>query len=46
MDVGEATQPGGAHTVSFDAGRLPSGSYFYRLEGPDATKTRQMMLVR
>ena len=42
----EARQPAGTHTVSFDAGRLPSGSYFYRLELPEGTKTRQMMLVR
>ena len=42
----EAMQPSGTHTVSFDAGRLPSGSYFYRLELPEGTKTRQMMLVR
>jgi uncharacterized protein (DUF1501 family) len=42
----DAVQPGGAHTVSFDAERLPSGSYFYRLDTPDGSQTRQMTLVR
>ena len=42
----DGMQPGGAHAVSFDAGRLPSGTYFYRLESPEGTQTRQMMLVR
>ena len=46
MNVQERAFPGGAHAVSFDAGRLPSGSYFYRLESPEGTQTRQMMLVR
>lgn len=42
----DGMQPGGTHTVSFDASRLPSGTYFYRLASSEGTQTRQMMLVR
>jgi hypothetical protein len=36
----------GSHTVNFDASRLSSGLYIYRIETPEFSKTRQMMLVR
>lgn len=40
----------GRHTVSFDAGPLASGVYFYRLiassRGTDYRSTRKMMLIR
>jgi hypothetical protein len=36
----------GAHTATFDARKLASGLYFYRLKTPDAFQTRTMMLVR
>lgn len=36
----------GRHAVSFDAGRLASGSYVYRLETPSKVITRQMLLVK
>ena len=36
----------GAHTVSFDATRLPSGVYLYRLKSPTFTYTKKMMLVK
>lgn len=39
-------QAAGPHSVSFDAGRLPSGTYLYRLETPSGTDTRTMTLVR
>ena len=42
----DGMQPGGTHAVSFEAGRLPSGTYFYRLESPEGAQARQMMLVR
>ena len=42
----DKTQPAGRHTVSFDAGRLPSGVYFYRLETPAGVQTKEMTLVR
>src|SRR3990172_7073100 len=33
------------HAVSFDASRLPSGVYFYRLTTPTFTETRKMVLI-
>lgn len=43
----------GEHSIVWDAGKAPSGVYFYRLEAMDAlgenklsTKTRKMMLVK
>ena len=36
----------GAHTVNFDASRLSSGVYLYRLQTSQVTKTRKMMLVK
>ncbi|MCB2199911.1 carboxypeptidase regulatory-like domain-containing protein [bacterium] len=36
----------GYHNVSFDASRLASGVYFYRLETPGFTKMRKMVLVK
>ena len=38
--------PAGRHQVTFDASRLSSGVYLYRLEAPGATATRKMMLVK
>jgi len=36
----------GTHEVSFDAGNLPSGIYFCRLQAGSETRIRQMILVR
>ena len=36
----------GRHTVSFDASRLSSGVYFYRLSAGKFTATRKLMLVK
>jgi hypothetical protein len=36
----------GTHSVQFDASRMPSGVYFYRLTAPDKSVTRKMILVK
>ncbi|CAN5428041.1 hypothetical protein BH23BAC3_BH23BAC3_28240 [soil metagenome] len=36
----------GSHQVTFDAGRLSSGVYLYRLDTVGFTATRKMMLVK
>ncbi len=39
-------QPAGSYSVVFDAGHLPSGTYYYRLETQHGSQTRHMTLVR
>jgi hypothetical protein len=36
----------GLHTVTFDASSLTSGAYFYKLETPQFTQTRKMILSK
>ena len=36
----------GTHRTRFDAGRLPSGVYIYRIEAPDGALTQRMTLLR
>jgi hypothetical protein len=36
----------GSYTVSFDAARLPSGLYLYRLETAQSAQTRTMTLIK
>ena len=40
------TQPAGWHEASFNASRLSSGVYIYRLSAGDFTETKTMMVVR
>ncbi|MFZ5432590.1 MAG: T9SS type A sorting domain-containing protein, partial [Calditrichota bacterium] len=37
---------GGAHIASFDATDFASGVYFYRLETPNASETKKMILLK
>ena len=39
-------RPAGSHEVQFDAGRLPSGTYMYRLQTNAGVKSRKMVLLR
>ena len=39
-------KPAGAHEATFEAGRLESGPYFYRLHEGGRTTSRQMVLVK
>ena len=36
----------GSHTIKFDASGLASGIYLYRLETPQSTLTRRMLLIK
>jgi hypothetical protein len=40
------TLKAGGHIVQFDAQRLPSGVYFYRLSGTGFSQTKKMVLMR
>ena len=44
LDEGE--RDAGTHQIVFDASDLPSGMYFYRLDGAHGVLTRKMVLLR
>jgi len=39
-------QASGRHMINFEAGALPSGVYFYRMETPHFTDMKKMMLLK
>ncbi len=36
----------GSHSINFDASRLSSGTYFYRLQAGDVVQIKKMMLIK
>jgi hypothetical protein len=42
----DASKEAGKHQITFDASRLVSGMYFYRLQAGDYTCVKKMMLVK
>jgi Secretion system C-terminal sorting domain len=42
----DGKQASGRHEVKFDATKLPSGMYFYRLQAGGLTETRRMVLLK
>ncbi len=42
----DAHQQPGTYTVAFDAGKLPSGIYFYELRAGDFVSTKKMLLLK
>ena len=38
--------PAGWHSINFDAGKLASGVYYYRLQTVNASQVRKMVLIR
>jgi len=42
----QAFQQAGRYTVNFDAGHIPSGVYFYKLQASSFTQMKKMILIR
>ena len=46
MTLFNSLKQAGSHTISFDASRLSSGLYIYKLETPSFSQTRKMILMK
>lgn len=46
MTLVNEKQDAGKHQISFDASKLPSGVYFYKIEMGDFSDTKKMLLVK
>jgi len=44
--LADEERPAGQHSVRFDAGRLSSGMYIFRLQAGDFTQTKKLMLMK
>jgi uncharacterized lipoprotein YddW (UPF0748 family) len=42
----DAEMPAGSYTVTFDASRLASGTYFYRMQAGEFVATKRMLVLR
>ena len=45
-EIVNETRPAGEHQAAFNAGALPSGVYFYRLQAGGFAETRRLLLIR
>jgi hypothetical protein len=39
-------QPAGHHRITWDAGEMPSGFYFYRIKSRDYSEKKRMLLLK
>jgi hypothetical protein len=46
MELVNSQKPAGYHIEIFDATRLSSGVYFYKLTTPSFTETKRMLLIK
>jgi len=44
--INEGRQPAGKHSLTWEAGNISSGVYFYRIQAGDYTATKKMLLLK